>query len=241
MTCAGYTQRCNLCSYGEHNRLVGEMSNPNNAPESLKFSDRATLDLLVALESGRPETQRGLAIRIGAALGLTNSLLKRAVRKGLVKVQKVPAKRFAYFVTPKGFSEKSQLVAQYLSSSLSFFRRARSEYSEIFSQIKTKQYTQVALFGAGELAEIALLSAQEYQIEISIIIDPSSHLSHFVGIPVSNSLEDLVEKGVEAVILTISDNPQEAYGLVSGHFCFERVFVAPLLHVKREPNGDAET
>lgn len=214
------------------------MSNPNHAEEALKFSDRATLDLLVAIESGLPDSQRGLSIRIGAALGLTNSLLKRAVNKGLVKVQKVPAKRYAYFITPKGFREKSNLVAQYLSSSLSFFRQARREFSIIFSEIQAKSMSRVALFGAGELAEIAMMSAQEHQIEIAIIIDPSSHQSHFAGIPVRKSLEDVVNEGVEAVILTISENPQDAYELVSKHFGAEQVFVAQLLHVMLEPCGE---
>jgi len=217
------------------------MADPNNVSEALKFSDRATLDLLVALESGYPETQRGLAIRIGAALGLTNTLLKRAVRKGLVKVQKVPAKRYAYFVTPKGFSEKSQLVAQYLSSSLSFFRQARSEYSTIFSQIMGKGFSRVALYGTGELAEIAILSAQEHKITIAAIIDPSSQLSHFVGIPVSTSFEYLVDEDIEAVVLTISESPQESYDLVSSRFDAERVFVAPLLHVKCDRNEESMT
>jgi len=214
------------------------MADPNNGNKILKFAERATLDLLVALESGRPETQRGLAMRIGAALGMTNSLLKRAVRKGLVKVQKVPAKRYAYFVTPKGFTEKSQLVAQYLSSSLSFFRQARSEYSGLFVQIQKNNFTRVAFFGAGELAEIALLSAQENSVEVIVIIDPSYRQSHFSGVPVSNHLESFVAYNIEAVVLTISDAPQDAFDLMAGHFSSERVFAAPLLHVKRDHNGE---
>ncbi len=132
------------------------MTGQSDTQESLNLADRATLSLLTALEDGESVTQRGLAVRIGVALGLTNSLLKRAVRKGLVKVGEAPAKRFAYYVTPKGFHEKGRLVADYLTSSLTFFRRAREEYVDLFQQIRDRGYTRVALVGTGELAEIAI-------------------------------------------------------------------------------------
>ena len=37
-----------------------------------------------------------------------------------------PARRYAYYLTPQGFAEKSRLTVQYLSSPFSFFRLAKS-------------------------------------------------------------------------------------------------------------------
>src|SRR3546814_4310673 len=59
-----------------------------------------------------------------------SALLKRCAAKGLVKIQNAPARRYAYYLTPKGFAEKSRLVAEYLETSLHFFRGARSQYEE---------------------------------------------------------------------------------------------------------------
>src|SRR3546814_11880534 len=67
---------------------------------------------------------------MGVALGLANALLKRCAAKGLVKIQNAPARRYAYYLTPKGFAEKSRLVAEYLEPSLHFFRGSRSQRSE---------------------------------------------------------------------------------------------------------------
>ena len=76
--------------------------------------------------------QRALARKIGISVGLVNALVHRAVRKGLIKIREVPARRYAYYLTPKGLAEKSRLVAEYIDHSLAFFRVARQDYNEIF-------------------------------------------------------------------------------------------------------------
>jgi len=200
---------------------------------NLKLADRATLSLLSALEDDKPITQRGLSARIGVALGLTNSLLKRAVHKGLVKVGQAPAKRFAYYVTPKGFSEKGRLVADFLSSSLDFFRQARDEYAAIYDEIKLQGHSRVVLFGAGELAEIATLSAQNSQVEVLAMIHPGSNQAQFSGLPVVNNMNAMLELAVDAVVITNAEAPQEAYELLAKHFEDAQIHTAPLLHVSR--------
>src|SRR5262249_42656896 len=51
-------------------------------------------------------TQMTLGKRMGVSIGLVNTLLKRRMRNSYVKARKVSFKRYAYYVTPKGFSEK---------------------------------------------------------------------------------------------------------------------------------------
>ena len=203
----------------------------------LKLSDRATLSLLAVLEDDGHATQRGLAARIGVALGLTNTLLKRAVRKGLVKVKDVPAKRFAYYVTPKGFSEKSRLVADYLSSSLSFFRQAREEYTDVCQLAVDRGHKRIALYGAGELAEIAMLSAQGVGAELTGLVQVGSNQSHFSSLPVFTTIEAALASDVDAVVITATDAPQAAYDHLIKHIGADRVFAAPMLHISRNGSG----
>jgi DNA-binding MarR family transcriptional regulator len=87
----------------------------------------AEIEFLTSLEEGTVISQMTLSQRINVSVGLINALIKRAVRKGYVKVKSAPYKRYAYYLTPKGFAEKSRLVAQYLEISLGFFRQARQE------------------------------------------------------------------------------------------------------------------
>lgn len=209
------------------------MSHQDDIRDGLKLSDRATLSLLSVLEDDGHATQRGLAARIGVALGLTNNLLKRAVRKGLVKVKDVPAKRFAYYVTPKGFSEKSRLVAEYLTTSLTFFRQARDEYTDLCQQALDLGHKRIALYGAGELAEIAILSAQGVEAELCAMVHIGANQAHFSGLPIYATLEGALEQGVDAVIITSTDAPQAAYDHVVEHIGAERVFAAPMLHISK--------
>ena len=104
-------------------RRVGEES-----PES----SRIMLGLLDAVEQNRAQSQRLLASELGIALGLVNAYLKRCIKKGLVKVRSAPARRYAYYLTPQGFAEKSRLTVEYLSYSFSFFRQAKTDCSELF-------------------------------------------------------------------------------------------------------------
>ena len=86
--------------------------------------DAITLEVLSEIEARSDLSQRRLAARLGIALGLTNSYVKRCVRKGLVKVRQIPANRYFYYLTPKGFAEKSRLTGQYLAASFEFYGTA---------------------------------------------------------------------------------------------------------------------
>src|SRR5215510_8474273 len=123
------------------------------------------LSVLDAVERDPTLTQRSVARDLGIALGLVNTYLKRCVRKGLVKVSQVPRRRYAYYLTPQGFAEKSRLTATYLSQSFSFFRRARGECAELFAAAVRRGHQRLALVGDGDLAEIASLVARDYPVE----------------------------------------------------------------------------
>ena len=53
--------------------------------------DARALEILTAIEEGRPLSQRALAERLGIALGLVNLYLRRMSRKGYVKITEFPA------------------------------------------------------------------------------------------------------------------------------------------------------
>ncbi|MGH6953338.1 MAG: winged helix-turn-helix transcriptional regulator, partial [Alphaproteobacteria bacterium] len=107
-----------------------------------------TLGVLEAVHGNSALTQRSAARELGIALGLANAYLRRCVKKGWVKVRQVPPNRYAYYLTPKGFTEKSRLTAEYLSSSFKFFRRARAECDELFRRCAARGWRRVALCGA---------------------------------------------------------------------------------------------
>ena len=130
------------------------------------------LGLLESVERNGTQSQRDLASELGIALGLVNSYLKRCVNKGLLKVQEVPARRYAYYLTPQGFSEKSRLTASYFAHSFSFFRRARANCETVLAEAGSRNLRRVALAGASDLAEIMTLCARDYPLTLVAIVDP---------------------------------------------------------------------
>jgi DNA-binding MarR family transcriptional regulator len=172
------------------------------------------LGLLNSVERDHAVTQRKLARDLGIALGLVNAYLRRCVRKGLIKVSQVPLNRYAYYLTPQGFAEKSRLTAEYLTFSLNFFRQARADCALALSQCAALGWRKVALCGAGELAEIAVLSAGESDIEIVCVIDPDKVGSRCAGLPVVSDLiaaRNAAAQLLDGVILTDTEAPQARF------------------------------
>lgn len=170
------------------------------------------LGLLTSIERDSAITQRKLAGDLGIALGLANSYLRRCVRKGLVKMSQVPLNRYAYYLTPQGFAEKSRLTAEYLSVSFNFFRRARTDCVVLLRHCADRGWRRVALYGAGDLAEIAVLSAAEASIEPVCVIDSGEAGRRCAGLPVVADLGAARHiagaAGLDGVIFTDTTDPQ---------------------------------
>ncbi len=192
-----------------------------------------TLEILEVIEAQSDVTQRHLARRTGIALGLANSYLKRCVRKGLVKIQQAPANRYLYYLTPKGFTEKSRLTGQYLSTSFEFYRRAAESCAAALTRCKNNGWTRITLCGASDLAEIASLRALDHKLEIAGIYDPLYRRDEFLSYPVFDSVEKCKES--DAWILTDLTEPQRAYERLVSVVDSERVIVPDILGVNTTP------
>ena len=177
------------------------------------------LSVLTSIERDSSITQRKLANELGIALGLANAYLRRCVRKGLIKMSQVPLNRYAYYLTPQGFAEKSRLTAEYLAVSLDFFRRSRSDCVALFRQCEALGWRKVALYGAGDLAEIAILSASDTAVEVVCVIDSRLAGRRSGGLPV---VADLAAAstfgnpgGLDGIILTDTQSPQASFESLS--------------------------
>lgn len=130
-----------------------------------------SLRLLEEISTGDELTQRDLSDRAGMALGLVNTYLKNLVAKGHVKISAIPPKRFKYYLTPKGFVEKSRLTYHLLQNYTRIFREARRDFSALFQDLHAAGVRRVYFAGVDEVAEIAYLSLQEVDIEFLGAVD----------------------------------------------------------------------
>lgn len=132
-------------------------------------------------------SQRDLARRAGVALGRTNQVIKRLIRKGLVKTRQINAKRVAYYLTPKGFSEKLHLVVRYAQITINLFSCMREVINHQLGRLQEEVRVQtVVIFGTGELAEAAYLSIQEMGLDLVGVYDRADGPTRWLGREVLN-------------------------------------------------------
>ncbi len=198
-----------------------------------KIGIRTELELLSALERREVVTQTALARRLSISVGMVNALLKRVMRKGLVKAKAAPYKRWAYYLTPEGFEEKSRLVARYLDSSLAFFRMVRREYRLLFLDGRRRGLRRFVLAGRGEVAEIALLAALEADVVLVGILDREANADRLNGLPVLRSLDEV--EGWDALVVTDSRAPQETFDRLRDMVPDDRILAPAFLHIVRMP------
>src|SRR5258708_12267171 len=145
---------------------------------------RIVLGLLEYVGRGGEQSQRRLASELGVALGLANAYLKRCVKKGLVKVRQAPARRYAYYLTPRGFAEKSRLTLEFMSYSFALFRRAKADCMAALETARERGYARIALIGASDLAEIAAICSLDGGFAITAVVDAYVAGELFPGAPV---------------------------------------------------------
>jgi DNA-binding MarR family transcriptional regulator len=200
-----------------------------------KAQDQIVLGVLDAVDRDPAVTQRSLARELDIALGLTNAYLKRCILKGLIKVSQVPARRYAYYLTPQGFAEKSRLTASYLTHSLSFFRQARTQCGEMFAAAAALGQQRVVLVGEGDLADIASLVARDHAIKIVGIVP-------WIGAPEAAVAAITALGPVDAAFITTVVQSQDAFDAVRSAIGAERVYAPGLLRLRKPApvNGAAE-
>jgi DNA-binding MarR family transcriptional regulator len=210
------------------------------AAEENPEASRIMLRLLDAVEQDQAHSQRHLASELGIALGLVNAYLKRCMKKGLVKVRHAPARRFAYYLTPQGFAEKSRLTVEYLSHSFGFFRQAKTDCSALFRTAKVRGVNRVLFVGRSDLAEIAALCALDHGVTIAGLVHDGETEERFIGLPVYADY-DAVTEPFDAILVTDVLDARATCETAIARYGLDRVLVPELLRVRiRQQGGAAE-
>ncbi len=189
---------------------------------------KAELDLITALEENHQVSQTRLAKRVGIAVGLVNILMKRAVTRGAIKIKQIPARRYAYYLTPKGFAEKAKLVTRYLDSSLHLYRKLRVEYRDIFTNLEAKGICEIVLVGDVDVAELAIMAAFDTNVTIISLVNDQTNKNQVGPTPVTNKLDDEY-KGI--VVICDARAPQACFDDLTQRFVPEQIFYPKAYHI----------
>lgn len=197
--------------------------------DEIKKNDM-TLNLLSAIEADSKITQRSLAAELGIALGLTNAYFKKCVNKGLIKIKQIPKNRYSYYLTKKGFTEKTKLSAEYLKHSFNFFRETKLQCEKIIKLCLEKNYTSIILSDKSELSEILILTAIDTEVNIIGVFGKESE--NYCGKKVIDKIE--AKSSVDAIIITKLDEPNTRYKFIKNKYSQYHIVVPKFLGLERK-------
>ena len=212
-------------------KLAKSTSETEEKLDSFGNRDEILLGVLTAIEQNSNTSQRSISRELNVALGLANAYLKRGVRKGLIKIKQVPRRRYVYYLTPRGFAEKSRLTGEYFAASFTFFRRARTQMSELMGDCASRGWSRIVFAGVSEMAEVGTLCAYNHPVKIVAIVDPAHAGTTSCGLPVKATVAEC--GSFDAVIITALTVPEVVLKTIKSSVPAERVFVPRLLRLDR--------
>lgn len=124
-------------------------------------------EFLVIQEISRKptRTQRDLSQSLGLSLGMTNLLIQRLSRKGLIKVRQLDWKRTQYLLTLKGAVEKTRKAYGYMLYTLRIFRQIEDNIAVMLRGQHADGARVFHLVAQDELHELVREKAAELGLE----------------------------------------------------------------------------
>jgi hypothetical protein len=174
-------------------------------------------------------SQRSLARRLGIALGLTNLLIRRVVRKGWVRMIQIQPNRVRYLLTPAGLVEKARMSRDSLKYSVRFYADARERIREQFAQLSAEWQVdgsvekRIVFFGTGEVAEIGYVCLQETDLRLVGAVDNHGR-RRFFDVPLMTTADLATTAFDRLVVMSFETSESINNELQSCGYPLDRVF-----------------
>jgi DNA-binding MarR family transcriptional regulator len=172
----------------------------------MDLESQRDLKVLEAIAQEQRITQRSLAANLGIALGLANLYVKRLVRKGYIKCVNIQSNRILYLITPKGIAEKTRLTFEYIEYSFHLYRQVRAQLRAVLQPLQRAGHQRIAIYGTGDVAELAYLSVKEAGLDVAAIFDGAGG-QMFLGMPVLD-IRDQQVVAFDLLIIAVLDPPE---------------------------------
>ena len=175
------------------------------------------LEVLKHVEQTPRLNNRMAARKLGVSVKLAHVILNKMVAKGMLHVKKEHTRRWDYFLTPHGITEKTRLTYEFLEFSFQFYREARRRSAQLCRDLSESGVKQIAFLGTGEMAEIVYLGVVEWKLQLAEVFDHEKHGLPFMGVAI-RPLSDLPQSACERIVVCVYDrkHPMTANFLPEG-------------------------
>ena len=142
------------------------------ASNSFKLSDEMRdLRLLEELERNPIVSQRELSHKFGIALGVTNACLKRMARNGLIRIRDLNPRKIGYYLTPKGFIEKTRLTIHLISFRVQHYSELKKVIANRLLEMQRDGRQRIVFYGVSDEMEVAYITLQGVNLKLVGIVE----------------------------------------------------------------------
>ncbi len=139
------------------------------------------LNLLQELEKNPIISQRELSNKFGIALGVTNACLKRMVRRGWIRIMGFNHRKIGYYLTPKGFAEKTKLTLHLISWTVQHYSALKEIIGRQYLEMQNSGIEHIVFYGVSDEMEIALITIQGTNLKlVGIVEDDEKYVSQII-------------------------------------------------------------
>ena len=136
--------------------------------------------ILKNIERNKNTTQRDLAKSTGMSLGNVNILIKRLIKKGLLKMDRLNPKTIRYILTPEGIKEKAELTYKYFVISYKYINEINAKIDAIFHDAKLLDKGYIIFGDSDEVYQLVQNNLKQKGVDFKYI-SSADQLVDFLG------------------------------------------------------------
>ena len=135
------------------------------------------LNLLQELEKNPIISQRELSNKFGIALGLTNTCLKRMARRGWIRIMGFNHRKIGYYLTPKGFAEKTNLTLHLISWTVQHYSALKEIIGRKYLEMQNSGIERIVFYGVSDEMEVAYITLQGVNLKLVGIVEDEDKMN----------------------------------------------------------------
>jgi len=187
------------------------------------------LSLLQELEKNPIVSQRELSNKFGIALGVTNACLKRMVRRGWIRITSLNHHKIGYFLTPKGFAEKTKLTIHLISWTAKHYSALKDIVGKRLLDAQNTGLQRIAFYGISDEMEIAYITLQGLNLKLVGIVSDGDEVTirEIFGFKLTG-VEHVMSLNPEVILITSLSEVEERKMMLEKYVDFTKVKVISL-------------
>jgi DNA-binding MarR family transcriptional regulator len=161
---------CKLLTHIEERSTIKQKCSNIEQRERLQHEMKENeINILEVLSSESNVSQREIAKKTNMSLGMVNTLIKKCVKKGFIKVENLSSRNVRYILTPKGIEEKARKTLEYVSKSYRAIQIINTYIKEVTQEQISKEKKIIVLGSNGEMKEIIVQTLKDMEVEFEVL------------------------------------------------------------------------